>query len=87
MAASSPPCSVRFACCVPPPTEFSFQPQPWSAKAANSYVFASKGNGHFERRTVTLGRAVDGSLEILSGINPGDTIVSQGALLLRDAQE
>jgi cobalt-zinc-cadmium efflux system membrane fusion protein len=56
-------------------------------EAANSYVFASKGNGHFERRTVKLGRAVDGSLQILSGVNSGDTIVSQGALLLRDAQE
>jgi cobalt-zinc-cadmium efflux system membrane fusion protein len=56
-------------------------------EAANSYVFVGKGNGHFERRAVRLGRTVDGSLEILSGMNPGDTIVSQGALLLRAAQD
>ncbi len=48
-----------------------------------SYIFVSKGNGRFVRNTVKLGRAVDGTLEILSGLNAGDTIVSDGALLLR----
>jgi cobalt-zinc-cadmium efflux system membrane fusion protein len=48
-----------------------------------SYIFVSKGNGRFIRNTVKLGRAVDGTLEILSGLNAGDTIVSDGALLLR----
>jgi multidrug efflux pump subunit AcrA (membrane-fusion protein) len=44
-----------------------------------------KGSGHFERRSVKLGRAFDSSLEILSGVNPGDSVVSEGALLLRNA--
>jgi cobalt-zinc-cadmium efflux system membrane fusion protein len=48
-----------------------------------SYIFVSKGNGRFVRTSVKLGRAVDGTLEILSGLNAGDTIVSDGALLLR----
>jgi cobalt-zinc-cadmium efflux system membrane fusion protein len=48
-----------------------------------SYIFVSKGNGRFVRTSVKLGRAVDGALEILSGLNAGDTIVSDGALLLR----
>ena len=52
-----------------------------------AHVFVSKGNGRFERRTVKLGRAVDGSNEILSGVNPGDSIVSEGALLLRAAAQ
>jgi membrane fusion protein, heavy metal efflux system len=52
-----------------------------------AHVFVDKGGGHFERRTVKLGRAFDGSLEILSGVNPGDSIVSEGALLLRDAAQ
>jgi cobalt-zinc-cadmium efflux system membrane fusion protein len=52
-----------------------------------AHVFVSKGNGRFERRTVKLGRAVDGSIEILSGVNPGDSIVSEGALLLRAAAQ
>jgi cobalt-zinc-cadmium efflux system membrane fusion protein len=54
-------------------------------EGAESYVFAGKGTDRFERRGVTLGRAVDGSLEILKGLSPGDTIVSDGALLLRAA--
>jgi cobalt-zinc-cadmium efflux system membrane fusion protein len=50
-----------------------------------AHVFVSKGNGRFERRTVKLGRSLDGSIEILSGVNQGDSIVSEGALLLRSA--
>ncbi len=52
-----------------------------------AHVFVSKGNGRFERRTVKLGRAIDGSIEILSGVNQGDSIVSEGALLLRAAAQ
>jgi multidrug efflux pump subunit AcrA (membrane-fusion protein) len=37
--------------------------------------------------TCTLGRTIDGSLEIVSGLNPGDTVVSEGALLLRAAPQ
>jgi cobalt-zinc-cadmium efflux system membrane fusion protein len=50
-----------------------------------AHIFVSKGNGRFERRTVKLGRALDGSMEVLSGVNQGDSIVSEGALLLRAA--
>jgi cobalt-zinc-cadmium efflux system membrane fusion protein len=51
----------------------------------DAYIFVEKGNGRFERRRVKLGREFDGSLEIVSGANAGDTIVSEGALLLRSA--
>jgi len=51
----------------------------------DAYVFVAKGNGKYERRTVKIGRGVDASLEITSGISSGDTIVSEGALLLRAA--
>ena len=51
----------------------------------DAYVFVGKGNGRFERRTAQLGRAVDGTLEIVSGVKAGDTIVSEGGLLLRSA--
>lgn len=51
----------------------------------NSYLFVGKGNNRFERRSVTLGRVFDGSLEIVKGANAGDTIVSEGVLLLRQA--
>jgi len=51
----------------------------------NSYLFVGKGNNRFERRSVTLGRVFDGSLEVVNGVDAGDTIVSEGVLLLREA--
>jgi membrane fusion protein, heavy metal efflux system len=56
-------------------------------EGSDSYVFVGKGGGKFERRSVQLGRAFDGSLEVANGVNPGDTIVSEGALLLRAASQ
>jgi cobalt-zinc-cadmium efflux system membrane fusion protein len=53
----------------------------------NSYLYVGKGNNRYERRSVTLGRVFDGSLEIAKGVNAGDTIVSEGALLLRQAAQ
>ena len=50
-----------------------------------AYIFVGKGNGRFERRSVTIGRSADSQLEILSGISAGDVIVTEGALLLRSA--
>jgi cobalt-zinc-cadmium efflux system membrane fusion protein len=49
----------------------------------DAYMFVAKGDGHFERRTVTIGRTVEGSLEITGGVNEGETIVTDGSLLLR----
>ena len=56
-------------------------------EGTEAYVFVGKGNGKYERRNVKLARSFDGSIEILSGINPGDTIVSEGALLLREGAQ
>lgn len=49
----------------------------------SAYIFVGSGNGRYVRRDVKLGRSIDGTLEIVAGLNAGDTIVSQGALLLR----
>jgi membrane fusion protein, heavy metal efflux system len=49
----------------------------------DAYMFVAEGNGHFERRDVKLGRRVDGSLEITGGVKAGETIVTDGSLLLR----
>lgn len=51
----------------------------------DAYIFVGKGNNRFDRRSVTLGRTFDGSIEIIKGLNDGDTVVSEGALLLREA--
>jgi multidrug efflux pump subunit AcrA (membrane-fusion protein) len=36
-----------------------------------------------EQRTVTIGQTVDGSVEILSGLHPGDEVAADGAELLK----
>ena len=48
-----------------------------------AYVFVSEGQGHFQRRTVTAGASSDGSIEITAGLKAGESIASEGALLLR----
>jgi membrane fusion protein, heavy metal efflux system len=52
-------------------------------EGSDAYMFVAKGSGHFERRAVKVGRTVDGRLEIVGGIQAGETIVSDGSLLLR----
>jgi membrane fusion protein, heavy metal efflux system len=56
-------------------------------EGTEAYVFVGKGNGKYERRNVKLARTFDGSIEITSGISAGDTIVSEGALLLREGAQ
>jgi cobalt-zinc-cadmium efflux system membrane fusion protein len=51
----------------------------------DAYVFVGKGNGRFDRRAVKIGRTLDGSIEIVSSVTAGETIVSEGTLLLRSA--
>lgn len=47
-------------------------------------VFVQRAPGHFERRAVTLGRTLDNDqVEVVSGLKPGDTIVTQGPGLLQ----
>lgn len=63
-------------------------PAPAVVREGNdAYVFVGKGTGRFERRAVKIGRTLDGSIEILSGVNAGETIVSEGTLLLRSASQ
>ena len=52
-----------------------------------AYVYVGRANGHYQRRTVTLGRTLGSSIEIENGVQAGDTVVTQGALLLREAAE
>ena len=54
-------------------------------EGSEAYVFVGEGNGRYQRRSVTLGRTLGASLEIVSGVRAGDTVVTQGALLLREA--
>ena len=47
-----------------------------------SVVFLARGGGRFERREVETGRRSGGFVEILSGLEPGDEVVTRGAFLL-----
>jgi membrane fusion protein, heavy metal efflux system len=47
------------------------------------YVFAASGNGRFTRRQVTVGPVQDSTIAILSGLQEGETVVTNGNLLLQ----
>ena len=52
-----------------------------------SFVFvrSAKEPGLLERREVTTGGQRDGRVEVLTGLSPGETYVSKGAILLLNA--
>lgn len=50
-----------------------------------SVVFVAQGENRFERRSVTLGRRGRGWVEILSGLEPGEEVVTEGAFLIKSA--
>jgi membrane fusion protein, heavy metal efflux system len=55
-------------------------------EGSSAFVYVQTAAGHFARRAVMLGRDADhDQLEVISGLIPGDTIVVDGAELLRAA--
>jgi membrane fusion protein, heavy metal efflux system len=52
-----------------------------------AYLFVQKSPGHFERRTVTLGRPLQLDVEVTAGLSPGEAVVVEGSLLLRVASQ
>ena len=50
-------------------------------------VYVAKGDDTFERRSVVAGRPIDGRVQVLSGLEPGDRVVVRGALLLDGSAE
>ena len=49
-----------------------------------STVFAERAPGQYERRQVTVGAPVSDRLPVLSGVQAGDRVVVDGAVLLKD---
>jgi cobalt-zinc-cadmium efflux system membrane fusion protein len=47
------------------------------------FVFVQEEAEEFERRDVTLGRASDGMVEIVAGLEAGEPVVVQGAFDLK----
>ena len=50
-------------------------------------VFVPKDTGTFEVRTVGRGRDLGGEVEIVSGLQAGETVVVDGAFLLKAEAE
>jgi cobalt-zinc-cadmium efflux system membrane fusion protein len=48
----------------------------------SQYVYAQEGPGHFVRHSVVAGPARDGRVVVTRGLDPGDVVVEQGAVLL-----
>lgn len=51
-------------------------------KGKNTVVYVEKNPTTFERRPVVVGQPVNGRVQVISGVSPGDRIVVRGALLL-----
>lgn len=51
------------------------------------FIFIAEQPGTFRRREVKLGEAADDQVEILAGVQPGERVVSDGALLLEELAE
>lgn len=51
------------------------------------YVFIPKSQDTFELRQVGRGRDLDGEIEIVQGLRPGETVVVDGAFLLKAEAE
>ncbi len=49
------------------------------------FVFLDAGNNRFLRRRITLGGRSGNSYEVLDGLQPGEHVVTQGALYLQEA--
>jgi cobalt-zinc-cadmium efflux system membrane fusion protein len=50
-------------------------------------VYLDAGGGRYAPREVTVGRSVDGKVQVISGLRPGEKVVVKGALLLDGAAE
>jgi len=50
------------------------------------FAFAAAPNNMYSRRRITLGSRTGDSYQVLSGLNPGDRVVAEGALFLQFAE-
>jgi RND family efflux transporter MFP subunit len=87
---------VAFLSDQPAPQKTKSQDQAPAAKAlipksavhgegSATYVFAVR-DGKLERRAVSLGRGIEGDIEVIAGVNAGDEIVVSGPENLRDGE-
>jgi len=46
-------------------------------------VFVERAPGHFNERVVTIGKPAGSSVRVLSGLEPGESVVVDGVMLLQ----
>ena len=47
------------------------------------FVLVQKNKDEYERRPVKVGNDIEGGVEILEGVGPGDRVVTTGSILLK----
>jgi cobalt-zinc-cadmium efflux system membrane fusion protein len=52
-------------------------------ESGDTFVLVEKAKDEYERRAVKLGADVDGTVEILQGLEPGERVVTTGSILLK----
>jgi cobalt-zinc-cadmium efflux system membrane fusion protein len=50
-------------------------------------VYVESGEGAFAPRDVVVGQSIDGHVQVISGLTPGERVVVRGALLLDGTAE
>ncbi len=56
-------------------------------KGNDSYLFIQAGPGEYVRKHVTLGTEKDGKVPVFEGVQAGENVVTEGALLLQAVVE
>jgi cobalt-zinc-cadmium efflux system membrane fusion protein len=66
----------------PTPAKVSLPSSAVMSDGAQTYVYVKDKNGALKKRTVVAGSASAGKMPILDGLEPGEQVVVQGAILL-----
>lgn len=56
-------------------------------KSDKPYLYVMKDDGSVEQREITEGKSVDGIVQVISGINPGEKVVVEGEQVLSDGSK
>ena len=52
-----------------------------------TYVIVENAKDTFERRPITVGASLDGSIEVRDGVTPADRVVTTGSILLKKSAQ
>ncbi len=73
---------VRFAVAARSASALEIAASALVSDGEHQYVYVQQRAGRFARREVTTGSAREGRVEVLRGLDRGETVVEEGAILL-----